>query len=206
MEKEISRISEVLLEQKFDEVHIAKALGFRVYRKEDVDKFLMGTAYKAQTFEDQFTTVVQQLKNIMEERTAKVMATQAPIEITEENFNEAAQQLQAERNKLNKWETHLREMLVQAEEKAESILNAARMEAQMEKERAKEKAVMIINDAQEKGDAIVKAAQEKMEESEGYRKQVVEANERVQSDIQTYGDQLIEFGQALRKMTTRKSS
>ena len=206
MENERMRISEKLLERKLEEVQLAKRLGFRVYKKEEVDKFLMGIAYEAEQFENQFATVVRQLRNIMEERTANVMKTQQPIEINEENFNEAAQQLQAQIDKHQKWEEHLRDMLVGAEEKAERIVEKARMEAQMEMEKTKEKVTMILNDAQEKGDGILREANHKMEEAESYRKKLTEAHERVESDIHTYGEQLITFGEALKEMTMKQSS
>lgn len=206
MERERVRISDKLLNRKFEEQSVARKLGLRVYKKDEVDNFLMNTAYEVQKFEEEFATLVRQLRSFRDERNATVPAAPKPPLITDENVSEAAQQLRLEQRKTEKWQHHLQELLVQAELKAEQILERANVDAAREVEKTKEKVAMMIYEAQEKSDSMIREAQVKKEEAEQYRTQLLDAQEKLQYELKTYGDQLVGYGQAIKQMTERKSS
>lgn len=205
MEREDLLLSEQLLEHKFDVVTIAKRFGLNVYQKDEVEKFLMEAAYKAKEYESAMATAEEQLRNLVQDRNRRVAATQPPVPITDENLAEAASQLEADRKRLEKIQYHLNDILLNAEEKAERIENQAQIEATLKVDEAKEKAALMVKNAQEQCDIILREAQERMEEANEYRIQWIEAQERVQGDILTYGEKLVGFGETLKEMASRSA-
>lgn len=198
-QKQDKPISEIIIAQDFEVVAIPLTKK-RLYKADDVDKFLTDISQDVEVLENAAKEVLERYEKLRKGRVAETDPDIGNITI-EMNDSEIMQKLRAKEKQIERTKNHMSELLKSAEKRADEIVQEAIEEGNATIARAQAEAQQIIAEAQQRGNEIAKLAQDKVEEVKMVKVQLHESVKEMQSEFGLKANEIDKLQQSLNRIS-----
>lgn len=209
--KQEKPISEIIIAQDFEVVSIPLTKK-RLYKADDVDKFLTDISQSVEVLESAAKEVLERYEKLLKGRVTETDPEIGNITV-EMNESEVMQKLRAKEKQIERTKNHMSELLRAAEKRADEIVQEAAQEVSSTIAQAQQDAQQIIAEAQLRANDIAKLAEDKVEEAKMVKAQLHESVKEMQSEFGLRADEidnlqhsLNQISQRLRNYSTEKSA
>lgn len=209
--KQDKPISELIIAQDFEVVNIPLTKK-RLYKADDVDRFLTEISQSVEVLENAAKEVLERYEKLRNSRVAETDPDLGNITV-EMNDSEVMQKLRAKEQQIERTKNHMSELLRSAERRADEIVQEAAREVGATISQAQEDAQQIIAEAQQRANEIAKLAEDKVEEAKMVKAQLHESVREMQNEfglkaneIDSLQQSLNVISQRLRDYSTEKSA
>lgn len=203
-------LSRIINQKNFEEVKgILNSLnGQRAYNAKEVDTFLTSVAKQMESYEDNMGKLYNFYKKYRDivknselgkQPSVREQIDEDPNEVDKNNSIFGERQIH---RSLSKVQAHMTELLINAEEKAESIVLEAEVERDKILSDSKQKAKELLELSQEKANSMHKQAEEKINELKNVRLQMEERAKEMTKEIVKRAEEVEQMGKTFSVMGT----